>query len=55
MKEYRQDSQQQSFNLQTFLQFIRAAGALLGLIAIGFGVIYAVRLFSAIFKALQDP
>jgi hypothetical protein len=55
MKEYGREETVQSFNLQSLLQLIRAAGAILGFIAIVIGLVYATRLFDLVFDTLKSP
>ena len=55
MREYRQVDEGPSFSLQSLLQIIRAVGAILGVIAIIIGLVYATRVFALVFTALQAP
>jgi hypothetical protein len=42
-------------NLQSLLQLIRSAAAVLGVIAIAIGLYYATRVFGLVFDALNNP
>jgi len=42
-------------NLQSLLQLIRSAAAILGVIAIAIGLYYATRVFGLVFDALNNP
>ena len=55
MREYRREDDVPSFNLQSLLQIIRAVGAILGVIAIVIGLVYATRMFGLVFAALHAP
>ena len=55
MKDYGREDSASSFNLQSFLQLIRACGAILGVVTIVIGLVYATRLFGLVFAALDDP
>jgi hypothetical protein len=55
MKDYGREDKDSSFNLQSLLQFIRACGAVLGLVTIVIGLVYATRLFSLVLTALGNP
>lgn len=44
-----------TFNMQSFLQLIRATVAILGIIAIIIGLTYATRMFGLIYTTLQAP
>ena len=55
MNDYEQTERDHSFTMQTLLQLIRAAGAVLGIIVIIIGVVYATRIFSMVSTALQNP
>jgi len=43
------------FSVQSLLQLIRAAGAILGVIAIVIGLMYVTRIFALIYGALHAP
>ena len=55
MKAYGQEESGRSFNVQTVQQMIRAAGAVLGLVVIIIGIVYATRIFSMVSAALHNP
>jgi hypothetical protein len=55
MREYGHENEAASFNLQSLLQIIRAVGAILGVIAIVIGLVYATRIFAVVFSALHSP
>ena len=55
MKDYEQAERDHSFNMQTLLQMIRTAGAVLGIIVMIIGIVYATRIFSMVSAALQNP
>ncbi len=55
MKEYGQVELDRSFNVQPVLQMIRAAGAVIGLVVMVIGVVYATQVFSMVSTALHDP
>jgi hypothetical protein len=55
MREYGHDSDAQAFTLQSLLQIIRAGAAILGVIAIVIGLVYAARIFAVVFAALHSP
>ncbi len=55
MKEYWREDDCPSFDLQSFPQIIRAVGAILGIIAITIGVVYATRMFGLVFAVLKNP
>jgi len=55
MREYGREDEVSSFNLQPLLQVIRAIGAILGVIAIVIGLVYATRMFALVFAALHAP
>ncbi len=55
MKEYEQAERDHSFNMQTVLQLIRAAGPVLGIIVMIIGIVYVTRIFSMVSAALQNP
>lgn len=55
MNNYEQTEQNRPFTMQTLLQLIRAAGAVLGIIVVIIGVVYATRIFSMVSTALQNP
>lgn len=55
MREYGREDEVPSFNLQSLLQIVRAVGAILGVIAIAIGLVYATRIFALVFAALHSP
>ena len=55
MRECEEDSMSVSGTFQSLLQVIRAAGAVLGVAVIAIGLMYAARVFTAIFTVLQAP
>lgn len=55
MREYEQKSGDESFGVQSVLQFIRATGALLGVIAMIIGLVYATRIFTMVSNVLNNP
>jgi len=55
MREYERETMIESCNVQSLLQVLRAAGAVLGIIAMIFGLVYATRLFALIFATLRAP
>ncbi|NQU39448.1 MAG: hypothetical protein HQ523_05800 [Lentisphaerae bacterium] len=55
MRDQNREDDVPSFSLQSLLQLIRAAGALLGVIAIIIGLVYATRIFGLVFDALLEP
>lgn len=55
MKDYGRENADTSFNGQFLLQVLRAVGAVLGVIAIVTGLVYATRMFAVIFNTLHSP
>ena len=55
MRDHRVDDDGLSFDMQSLLQLIRAAGAILGIIAIILGLTYATRMFGLILDTLHGP
>lgn len=55
MEENEQEDTGACFSLQSVLQIIRAAGAILGMIAIITGLVYVTRIFTAILGILHTP
>lgn len=55
MREYEENNGDGSFSLQSVLKIIRAAGALLGVVAILIGLVYVTRMFTMVFNALHNP
>ena len=55
MREYRPVDEGPLFTLHSLLQIIRAIAAILGVIAIGIGLVYTTRVFDAVFTALHAP
>lgn len=55
MNDYEQKTGCEGFNVQSFLNFLRAAGALVGLVAMIIGLGYAVRIFTLISDTLTSP
>lgn len=52
MREYGKEAAAPSFNLQGILQLLRVVGAVLGLVAIVLGLVYATRMFALVFSGL---
>lgn len=55
MKEYGQEEVGALFSMQSLLQLIRAAAAILGIIAIIMGLVYVTRIFGLILGVLNAP
>jgi hypothetical protein len=55
MREHGRETTSESFDMQFCFQVLRATGAVLGIIAMIMGLVYATRLFAAIFAALRAP
>jgi hypothetical protein len=55
MRDYGQKRDGNSFSMQTVLRILRAVSAVLGIIAIIIGLMYATQMFTLLFSALQEP
>ena len=55
MKDYDQQQEDDIFTMKHVMGVMRALGALLGVIAIIMGLVYASRMFALIFDALHEP
>lgn len=55
MKDYEPPSHGVAFSMESLLQGIRAIAAVLGVIAVIIGVVYATRTFHLIYTALSGP
>ncbi len=55
MREYEIQNSGPSFSVQSLLQLIRAAAAILGVLIMIIGVVYVTRIFAWIFGVLHDP
>ena len=55
MRDMREFDPDDSFNVKSFLQVLRAVAVVLGVAAILVGVVFAVRVFAVAFNALRDP
>jgi len=55
MREHGTEDIGPSFSMQTVMQGVRVAGAILGIIAIIIGLVYATRVFDLVFNVLQMP
>ena len=55
MRESERETMADLVNLQPILQGLRIAGAVIGVIAMAFGLIYVTRVFSVLFTALRYP
>jgi len=55
MRDYGQKRDGNSFSMHTVLQILRAMSAVLGIVTIIIGVIYAAQIFSLLARALQEP
>jgi hypothetical protein len=55
MRDYRDYDPDDSFNVKSFLQVLRAISTILGVAAILTGLVFGVRMFVLILGALRDP
>ena len=55
MRNYKNEEVGVSFSMQSFLQLIRAVGAIFGIIVIIIGLVYATRMFGLVFSVLNSP
>lgn len=55
MIEYGQQTSDSPTDLQTLMNLLRLVAAVLGIVIIVIGLVYATRMFGAIYRALQSP